>query len=69
MVTPSEIDCPNCGKPNEYSLGSCRNCGLEREEFDKVIEQNDEEAEEVLHQLGDSLDAESTGLFRGETLA
>jgi predicted ATP-dependent serine protease len=31
-----EIDCPNCGKPNEYSLGSCRGCGLEREIFDKI---------------------------------
>ena len=36
MITPREIDCPSCGRPNEYSLGSCRRCGLEREEFDKL---------------------------------
>lgn len=44
MVTPSEIDCPNCGKPNEYSLGSCRKCGLEREEFDKIEQDEGEKA-------------------------
>jgi ribosomal protein L37E len=33
MKAPQEIDCPNCGKTNEYSLGSCRKCGLPREEF------------------------------------
>lgn len=27
---PEAIDCPNCGKPNEYSMGSCRACGTER---------------------------------------
>jgi rubredoxin len=54
MITPREIDCPNCGKPNEYSLGSCRKCGLPREEFDK-IEQN----EEILSKLGESLAAKS----------
>lgn len=41
MITPREIDCPNCGMPNEYSLGSCRRCGLEREAFDKVERQQD----------------------------
>lgn len=39
ITTPREIDCPSCGKPNEYSLGSCRKCGLPQEDFDK-IEQN-----------------------------
>lgn len=41
MITPREIDCPKCGKPNEYSLGSCRRCGLGREAFDKIERQQD----------------------------
>ena len=41
-----EIDCPSCGKPNEYSLGSCRNCGLDREKFDQI-----EQAEDVLSEI------------------
>jgi predicted ATP-dependent serine protease len=31
VITTSEIqDCLNCGKENEYVMGSCRNCGTER---------------------------------------
>ena len=55
MIEYTAIDCPNCGKPNEYSLGSCRGCGLPREVFDK-IEQN----EQVFTKLGEKLAATST---------
>jgi rubredoxin len=52
MITPREIDCPNCGKPNEYSLGSCRGCGLEREKFDQI-----EQAEELLSEISENISA------------
>lgn len=55
MVEYKAIDCPNCGKPNEYSLGSCRGCGLPREVFDKI-----EQEEQVFMKLGEKLAATST---------
>lgn len=32
MEKPENVDCPKCGKENEYSMGSCRNCGEPRPE-------------------------------------
>lgn len=63
-MAPRAVDCPNCGKPNEYSLGSCRGCGLPREEFDK-IEQN----EEVFKKLGESLAAKAAAAVRPDLVA
>jgi hypothetical protein len=30
MITSIVENCPNCGKENQYAMGSCRNCGTER---------------------------------------
>jgi hypothetical protein len=30
MTTSIVENCPNCGKENQYAMGSCRNCGTER---------------------------------------
>ncbi len=30
MATSIVENCPNCGKENQYAMGSCRNCGTER---------------------------------------
>jgi predicted RNA-binding Zn-ribbon protein involved in translation (DUF1610 family) len=30
MTTSIVENCPNCGKENQYVMGSCRNCGTER---------------------------------------
>lgn len=63
-TTPREIDCPSCGKTNEYSLGSCRKCGQERETFDK-IEQAEQAMSEIELGEGDAANSEiwRLGLF------
>lgn len=30
MERPEDVDCPKCGMPNEYVMGSCRRCGEPR---------------------------------------
>jgi hypothetical protein len=49
MMRPEDVDCPKCGMPNEYVMGSCRRCGEPRPEPKDRKDQRPKENAKLLH--------------------